>query len=140
MLLIGGFFLGAASKVGGITLPPGFSDTAVAHVASPTPLAFTPDGRLLIAVQPGRLWVYQNGVLSPLDSSHLRRRTRERSRSQKNEISSEGPRFGFPGRPVPSAYNDLSDNVQVIANASRKLMAGTPPAVWRYWRSRKSWS
>jgi hypothetical protein len=62
---------GAVSKVEGITLPPGFSHTAVADVASPTALAFTPDGRLLIAVQAGRLWVYQNGVLSPTPALDL---------------------------------------------------------------------
>jgi glucose/arabinose dehydrogenase len=65
------FLLGAASKVEGITLPPGFSDTAVTDVASPTALAFTPEGRLLIAAQPGRLWVYQNGVLSPTPALDL---------------------------------------------------------------------
>ena len=64
-VLLIGVLLGAASKVEGITLPPGFSDTAVANVESPTALAFTPDGRLLIAAKDGRLWVYQNGVLSP---------------------------------------------------------------------------
>jgi glucose/arabinose dehydrogenase len=71
ILLICVFFLGAASKVESITLPPGFSDSTVADVASPTALAFTPDGRLLIAVQAGRLWVYQNGVLSPTPALEL---------------------------------------------------------------------
>ena len=71
VLLAGVLLLGAASKVEGITLPPGFSDTAVADVASPTALAFTPDGRLLIAEKPGRLWVYQNGVLSPTPALDL---------------------------------------------------------------------
>ena len=71
VLLTGVLLLGAASKVEGITLPPGFSDTAVADVASPTALAFTPDGRLLIAAKAGRLWVYQNGVLSPIPALDL---------------------------------------------------------------------
>jgi glucose/arabinose dehydrogenase len=71
VLLICVLLLGAAPKVEGITLPPGFSDTAVADVASPTALAFTPDGRLLIAEKPGRLWVYQNGVLSPTPALDL---------------------------------------------------------------------
>ncbi len=70
-MLTGVLLLGAAPKVEGITLPPGFSDTAVAEVASPTALAFTPEGRLLIAVKPGRLWVYQNGVLSPTPALDL---------------------------------------------------------------------
>ena len=71
VLLAGVLLLGAASKVEGITLPLGFDDTAVAEVASPTALAFTPEGRLLIAAQPGLLWVYQNGVLSPTPALDL---------------------------------------------------------------------
>ncbi len=46
-----------------ITLPSGFTDELVAGVVSPTALAFTPDGRLLITTQPGQLRVYQNGAL-----------------------------------------------------------------------------
>jgi glucose/arabinose dehydrogenase len=45
--------------------PPEFTNTLVASVQSPTALAFTPDGRLLIASQLGRLYVYQNGALQP---------------------------------------------------------------------------
>jgi glucose/arabinose dehydrogenase/PKD repeat protein len=48
---------------GPITLPPQFSDSAVADVAAPTALAFTPDGRLLIASQQGKVRVYKNGAL-----------------------------------------------------------------------------
>lgn len=40
-----------------------FEDTLVANVGSPTALAFTPDGQLLIATQPGQLRVLQNGAL-----------------------------------------------------------------------------
>ena len=43
--------------------PPGFTDTLVTSVASPTALAFTPDGRLLVTSATGRLRVYQNGSL-----------------------------------------------------------------------------
>jgi len=46
-----------------LTLPPDFSDALVASVASPTALAFTPDGRLLITTQSGSLRVVQNGAL-----------------------------------------------------------------------------
>ena len=53
----------SAASAGAITLPPGFTDELVASVGSPTALAFTPDGRLLITTQPGRLFVYQNGGL-----------------------------------------------------------------------------
>src|SRR3954453_19424628 len=44
-------------------LDTGFSDDLVTGVASPTALAFTPDGRLLITTQPGQLRVYQGGAL-----------------------------------------------------------------------------
>ncbi len=44
-------------------VPADFADTLVASVASPTALAFTPDGRMLITTQPGRLRMYQNGAL-----------------------------------------------------------------------------
>jgi glucose/arabinose dehydrogenase/PKD repeat protein len=40
-----------------ITLPASFSDTLVATVGSPTALAFTPDGRLLVTTQGGQLRV-----------------------------------------------------------------------------------
>lgn len=46
-------------------IPAGFADEAVASVSSPTALAFTPDGRLLITSQPGTLRVYQAGNLVP---------------------------------------------------------------------------
>jgi len=39
------------------TLPAGFTDEAVANVGAPTALAFTPDGRMLVATQPGVLRV-----------------------------------------------------------------------------------
>jgi glucose/arabinose dehydrogenase len=45
------------SNAEAVTLPAGFADEAVTSVASPTALAFTPDGRMLIATQPGALRV-----------------------------------------------------------------------------------
>jgi len=44
-------------------LEPGFQDDLVATVPGPTALAFTPDGRLLIATQPGLLRVHVAGAL-----------------------------------------------------------------------------
>ena len=41
----------------------GFDDAQVAVVPSPTSLAFTPDGRLLITSQLGKIYVHRNGVL-----------------------------------------------------------------------------
>ncbi|HSB64092.1 MAG TPA: PQQ-dependent sugar dehydrogenase [Thermoanaerobaculia bacterium] len=54
-----------------VTLPPGFGDSLVATVGAPTALAFTPDGRLLIATQGGTLRVVQGGVLLPTPALSL---------------------------------------------------------------------
>jgi glucose/arabinose dehydrogenase len=48
-----------------------FEDTLVAKVANPTALAFTPDGRLLIATQSGQLRVHQNGALRSTPALNL---------------------------------------------------------------------
>jgi glucose/arabinose dehydrogenase len=47
----------------GAAVPSGFADGLVASVASPTALAFTPDGRMLVTTQPGRLRVVQGDAL-----------------------------------------------------------------------------
>jgi glucose/arabinose dehydrogenase len=44
-------------------LPPGFTDGPVASVRSPTAVAFTPDGRMLVATQGGLVRVYRAGSL-----------------------------------------------------------------------------
>ena len=44
-------------------LPSGFTDTLVAAVGGPTALAFTPDGRMLVTTQGGRLRIVQNNAL-----------------------------------------------------------------------------
>ncbi|HEX6863701.1 MAG TPA: PQQ-dependent sugar dehydrogenase [Thermoanaerobaculia bacterium] len=44
-------------------VPAGFTDSPVASLGSPTALAFTPDGRLLITTKAGDLRVYQSGSL-----------------------------------------------------------------------------
>lgn len=36
------------------------------HIEAPVALAFTPDGRLLVADVPGRVWVVKNGVQQPV--------------------------------------------------------------------------
>ncbi len=46
-----------------ITLPPNFADALVTNVGVPTALAFTPDGRLLIATQGGALRIFHGGSL-----------------------------------------------------------------------------
>jgi glucose/arabinose dehydrogenase len=45
-------------------LPPDFSDVVVASVGSPTALAFTPDGRMLITTQTGLLRVYDGTLVA----------------------------------------------------------------------------
>ena len=45
------------------TLPSGFEDRLVASTTKPTALAFTPDGRMLVATQLGQLRIYKNGQL-----------------------------------------------------------------------------
>jgi len=45
------------------TVPANFADALVTSVSSPTALAFTPDGRLLIAQQTGQLRVFAGGAL-----------------------------------------------------------------------------
>src|SRR5688572_17476675 len=47
----------------GATVPAGFTDSLVTSLGSPTALAFTPDGRLLITRQSGVLRIYQGGTL-----------------------------------------------------------------------------
>src|SRR5215208_671046 len=43
------------------TVRAGFEDRPVASVDQPIGLAFTPDGRMLVANEPGRRWVYKDG-------------------------------------------------------------------------------
>jgi glucose/arabinose dehydrogenase len=53
-----------SSSARAATLPPGFSETLVASgLASPTAMQFSPDGRLFVCEQGGRLRVIKNGAL-----------------------------------------------------------------------------
>jgi glucose/arabinose dehydrogenase len=42
------------------TVPAGFTEDHVTNVRSPTALAFTPDGRMLVTSKPGQLYVYED--------------------------------------------------------------------------------
>jgi glucose/arabinose dehydrogenase len=63
LIFLGMMLLGFA-ETGRAAVPAGFSDTKVFDLASPTALAFTPDGRMLVTTQPGSLRVW-NGTLLP---------------------------------------------------------------------------
>lgn len=52
-------------------VPAGFSDTQVAPVPAPTALAFTPDGRLLVSSQLGKIRVIKNGAVLPTPALDL---------------------------------------------------------------------
>ncbi len=55
-----------SSAASAATLPSGFSETRIATgMASPTAMAFAPDGRLFICLQGGQLRVVKNGSLLP---------------------------------------------------------------------------
>ena len=56
--------IGAASAPAA-TLPAGFSDELVTSLLMPTAIAFTPDGRMLVTTQPGKLYV-GIGIASPV--------------------------------------------------------------------------
>lgn len=51
------------SRVAPQAVPTDFEDALVTNIGGPTALAFTPDGRMLIATQGGTLRIYQNGAL-----------------------------------------------------------------------------
>jgi glucose/arabinose dehydrogenase len=56
---------GPAPAHGAVALPPNFDDRLVTDLFRPSALAFTPDGRLLIASTLGTMHVYENGALRP---------------------------------------------------------------------------
>jgi glucose/arabinose dehydrogenase len=56
--------LGPAPQAVAAVLPAGFTDELIASVGSPTALAFTPDGRLLVTTQGGLLRAYTPGTFA----------------------------------------------------------------------------
>jgi glucose/arabinose dehydrogenase len=58
--------LAPATPAAAATLPTGFTETQiVSGLASPTAMAFAPDGRIFVALQGGQLRVIKNGALLP---------------------------------------------------------------------------
>ena len=51
------------TAAGAATLPSGFTETQIGGLASPTAMAFAPDGRLFVCQQGGQLRVVKNGAL-----------------------------------------------------------------------------
>jgi glucose/arabinose dehydrogenase len=61
-----GVGLGGRTLAAAATLPAGFTETQIASgLASPTAMAFAPDGRLFVCEQGGRLRVIRDGTLLP---------------------------------------------------------------------------
>jgi glucose/arabinose dehydrogenase len=71
LALVSSSLLIPGNPAGAAVLPSGFTDTLVAAVGGPTALAFTPDGRMLVTTQAGRLRVLQNGSLLPTPALDL---------------------------------------------------------------------
>jgi glucose/arabinose dehydrogenase len=63
-ILLLAWLLAAYAAAGAATLPTGFTETRIVNgLASPTAMAFAPDGRLFVAQQNGQLRVIKNGTL-----------------------------------------------------------------------------
>ncbi|WP_375426092.1 fibronectin type III domain-containing protein [uncultured Friedmanniella sp.] len=75
-------------------VPVGFTDSQVASVPSPTALAATPDGRLLVASQGGQIRVVKNGVLLATPALDL---------AGKNCTNSERGVLGVAADPDPTS-------------------------------------
>jgi glucose/arabinose dehydrogenase len=63
LALVSASLLVPSPPAGAAALPTGFTDALVASVGGPTALAFTPDGRMLVTTQGGRLRIVQNNAL-----------------------------------------------------------------------------
>ena len=64
-LALVGAAAGPAEAVATFPNDPGFTDVAVAQIASPTSISFTQDGRMLVTTQGGTVRVVVNGSLLP---------------------------------------------------------------------------
>lgn len=62
-LAVGLVGLAFSKPAAALNLAPGFQDQVLAGVPAPTSISFTPDGRMLVSTQQGRLLVYRNDIL-----------------------------------------------------------------------------
>ena len=102
------------STAAAATLPTGFAETRIVNgLASPTAMAFAPDGRLFVCEQGGRLRVIKNGALlaTPFVTAHRRLVRRAGAagrglRSQLRRRTSSSTSTTPP--PRPAVHNRLS--------------------------------
>ena len=100
------------------TLPAQFSDDLVASVGSPTSLAFTPDGRLLITTQGGQLRVVQNGTLLPAPALSLG--SKLCTNSERGLLGVAG-RSGLRRQPLHLSVTTRSTSIIRVLPASRQI-------------------
>jgi glucose/arabinose dehydrogenase len=107
-------FFGIVSAGQAAILPPNFTDELVTNgVPSPTALAFTPDGRMVIADRPGRLRIYKNGALigtAALDIS--------------GNVCGNGER-GMLGVAVDPNFTPTANNYLYVYYTRKKVACGT---------------
>ena len=99
VLLVGALTIFLGAKPASAAVPSGFEDRLVASIESPTALAFTPDGRMLVTDKVGQLWVYKDGVLLPAPALDISGKTCSNSER------------GLLGVAVDPAFGNSSDYV-----------------------------
>ncbi|WP_375430771.1 fibronectin type III domain-containing protein [uncultured Friedmanniella sp.] len=98
-------------------VPAGFTDSAVAAVPSPTALAETPDGRLLVASQTGQVRVIKNGALLPTPALDL---------SAKICTNAERGVLGIAADPDPASRTVYVFYTALGSDATCPVAEGTP--------------
>lgn len=115
----------------------GFTDTAVYSVSSPTALASTPDGRLLITQDAGQLRVVRDGNLVAAPAVNLQSRTCSEGERGLNGVAVDPGfatnhfvylhwtynKFGFCG--VDSAQSPVNRITRYVLGNDDKVVAGT---------------
>ena len=112
------------------TLPSGFQETVIASgLASPTAMAFAPDGRIFVCQQGGQLRVIKNGAL--LATPFL---TRHRQLSRASAACSASPSTRT-SRPTTSSTSTTPCRRSPVAQPVSRFTAsgdarGAPAASW----------
>ena len=120
------------------TLPSGFAETRIATgLASPTAMAFAPDGRLFVCEQSGRLRVIKNGALLATPfltvSVELKRRARSAGRRLRSELREQRltctSTTRLPSSPIHnrvSRFTASASNPDVVAAGSEVQLLNLP--------------